>query len=151
LRYRIFNDRQISSPTADLPGGEEPKPATIEGAPADSPGALETDVAAPRVLVWNDTREAGLYRLNWLETPGGSATELFAVNPDARESDLTRISAAELKKLWRGLEPEIITTSTATDGHVDVQGQEIWRSLMYWMLAMLGTESCFATWVGRQR
>lgn len=146
IRLAILNDRQITSPSVELPGGDEPKPVTLET--GNSPDSPEP---GPRTLVWNDTSRAGLYRFNWQEHPGGSATELFAVNPDRRESDLTRITSEELKQHWRGIELDILSAVTSADGHVDVKGQEIWRSLTYWMLAIVGLEACFATWVGRQR
>jgi aerotolerance regulator-like protein/VWA domain-containing protein len=153
LRCPISSDRQISSPTLELPGGVEPKPVTLEVGRTEMTGSEASDaaVAGPRVLVSYDTGRAGLYRLNWLENPGGTASEVYAVNPDARESDLARIATDELRRHWRGVEPEIIATAATADGSVDVRGQEIWRTLTYCMLGILGFEACFATWVGRQR
>lgn len=150
LSHPISTDRQISSPTVELPGGEEPRPLTLDVVAQADAGGPTVDVPA-KVLVWNDTARAGLYRLNWLETPGGNASDAYAVNPDVRESDLSRISADELRKLWRGVNLEIITTTTSADGSVDVRGQELWRAMTHWLLALLGIEACFATWVGIQR
>ena len=93
----------------------------------------------------------GLYRLNWQESPGGAASDLFAVNPDGRESDLARIPVDELRKRWTSVEPEIITALASADASVGVRGQEIWRSLAFCVLGIMGLEACFATWVGRQR
>jgi hypothetical protein len=73
------------------------------------------------------------------------------VNPDGRESDLTRISIDDVKKQWRNVQPEVITAFMTDDASVGVRGQEMWRTLAYWLLAMMGLESGFATWVGRQR
>jgi hypothetical protein len=92
-----------------------------------------------------------LYRLNWHESPGGAATDVFAVNPDARESELARIPVDELRERWRGVDPEIIVAFLSADASVGVRGQEIWRKLAYCLLGMMGVEACFATWVGRQR
>jgi hypothetical protein len=143
LRHGVLNDHQIASPTLELPAGEEPKAVAVE---RDGDGEN-----SPRALVWNDTHRAGLYRLNWVETPGGTMSEIYAVNPDARESDLTRISADDLRRQWGGVAPEIVTLQTSATEHADLLGQEIWRSMTYWLLAILGVEACFATWVGRQR
>jgi len=89
--------------------------------------------------------------LNWQESPGGSASNVYAVNPDARESELGRISVDELRKRWRGVQPEIITALTTSGTKVGVRGQEVWRSLAFCLLGMMALEACFATWVGRQR
>lgn len=148
LRCPVLTDRQISAPTLELPGGDEPKPLTIETAASEEP---DGSPSGPRVLVWNETSRAGLYRLNWQENPGGSASDVYAVNPDGRESDLARLTPDELRRQWRDVDPEIITTSANPDGRADLRGQEIWRSLTYWMLGIVGLEACFATWVGRQR
>lgn len=146
----ITTDRQISSPTVELPGGEEPRPLTLDSeSNADAGGQTVDDPA--QVLVWKDTGRAGLYRLNWLETPGGAASDAYAVNPDARESDLARLPPDELRKSWRGVNLELITTTASADGSADVRGQELWRAMTHWLLALLGIEACFATWVGRQR
>lgn len=154
LRCPVSGDRQIGSPMLELPGGDEPKPLTIEAAPTPLDKALskqENAADSLQYLVWNDTRKAGLYRLNWQETPGGSASNSFAVNPDARESELARIPVEELRKRWRGVEPEIITALTTSGTNVGVRGQEVWRSMAFCLLGMMGFEACFATWVGRQR
>ena len=153
LRCPVSGDRQVTSPLLEYPGGDEPKPLAIE---ADRPAedkASNSDRAAdaPQYLVWNETRRAGLYRLNWQETPGGSASNVFAVNPDARESDLARIEVEELGKRWRGVEPEIVTGVSKSGTNVSVRGQEVWRSMAFCLLGMMGFEACFATWVGRQR
>lgn len=150
LRYPIATDRQISSPTVELPGGEEPRPLTLDR-PSDPRASDQTRDDPAKILTWNDTARAGLYRLNWVETPGGPAAEAYAVNADGRESDLTRISADDLRRLWGNVKLDIITTTTSADGGVDVKGQELWRAMTHWLLALLGIEACFATWVGRQR
>src|SRR4029077_12707818 len=102
-------------------------------------------------LVWTDTARAGVYRVNWQESPGGAASGLFSGNAHEGESELARIPVDELRKRWRSVEPEIIAAFASSDASVGVRGQEIWRSLAYWLLGMMGFEACFATWVGRQR
>ena len=49
------------------------------------------------------------------------------------------------------MEPEIITALTTSGTNVGVRGQEVWRSMAFCLLGMMGFEACFATWVGRQR
>jgi hypothetical protein len=151
LRAPVSRDRQIGTPMLELPEGDELKSLIIEAtksAAGDSAGDAST---LPQYLVWNDTRKAGLYRLNWQETPGGSASTIFALNPDARESDLTRISNDDLRERWQGVVPEIIAAVTSSGNNVGVRGEEVWRSLAFCLLGMMSLEACFATWVGRQR
>ena len=151
LRAPVSGERRISSPTLEIPGGDEPRALTIEGSePAATAGGESGDIP-PQNLVWTETGKAGLYRLNWHETPGGAATDVFAVNPDARESELARIPVEELQQRWRGVDPEIIVAFSTADASVGVRGQEVWRTLAYSLLAMMAFEACFATWVGRQR
>jgi hypothetical protein len=153
LRCPVSGERRIISPVLEVPGGDEPRPLTIESV-EPSPTAMTGPENAEKLqknLVWNETGRAGLYRLNWQESPGGAASDVFAVNPDARESELARIPVDELRKRWKGAQPEIIVAFSTADASVGVRGQEIWRSLAYWLLAMMGFEACFATYVGRQR
>ena len=147
LRSPISNDRRVTSATIELPGGEEPRPLTIEGADEAATSTAGTKLN----LAWTETDKAGLYRMNWQETPGGAASDFFAVNPDARESELARISVDDVKSRWRSVEPEVITAFVSDDSTTGVRGQEIWRRLAYCLAAMMGLESCMATWVGRQR
>jgi len=153
LRCPVSPERRIQSPTLELPGGDEPRPLTIEavGAQPAAGEGLESPESRGQYLVWTETGKAGLYRLNWQESPGGAASDLFAVNPDGRESDLARIPLDELRKRWTSVEPEIITALASADASVGVRGQEIWRSLAFCVLGIMGFEACFATWVGRQR
>lgn len=152
LRCPVSRDRKITAPTLELPNADEPKPLSIEA--ASSTGALnptENAIDSPQFLVWDDTRRAGMYRLNWQETPGGAAANMFAVNPDARESELARIPVDELRSRWRGVDVEFISAMTTSSGSAAVRGQEVWRTLAYCLLGMMACEASFATWVGRQR
>jgi hypothetical protein len=151
LRCPVSGERRISSPTLEIPGGDEPRALTIEAGDTAATAGGESGDVPPQNLAWTDTSKAGLYRLNWHETPGGAASNVFAVNPDARESELARIPVAELQQRWRGVDPEIIVAFATADAGVGVRGQEIWRTLAYSLLGMMAFEACFATWVGRQR
>ncbi len=167
LRCPVSSDRQIAAPTLELPGSDEPRQLSVEADPAfaeklsqsgdtasrqeNTASKQENTASGFQYLVWNDTHAAGLYRLTWQESPGGAGANTFAVNPDARESDLARITIDELRTRWRGVEPEIITGLTSSGTNVSVRGQEVWRSMAFCLLGMMGLETCFATWVGRQR
>ncbi|HTQ40349.1 MAG TPA: BatA domain-containing protein [Pirellulales bacterium] len=167
IRRPLPPDVQVTSPTIEIPDSDQPLPlavdssssATVETSSKLSSGASlkpdegETQTPAHSdvpTLAYSDTRRAGLYRLNWQTPPSGAGNDLFAVNPDARESDLTPITADELKNLWGELQPEIIAAG-APDADLTTRGEEIWRPLAMCLLGLMAVEACFATWVGRQR
>lgn len=150
LRCPVSGERRVVSPTLEIPGGDEPHAMAIEAGDSSTAAAAGGE-APPQYLLWPGTAKAGLYRLNWQETPGGAASNVYAVNPDARESELARIPVDDLRQKWRGVDPEIIVTFSGADASVGVRGQEIWRSLAFCLLGMMAFEACFATYVGRQR
>ena len=145
-------------PTVEAPDAEKPQPLRVEegGTPA-TPTSQSAEPpkdkanTAPQVLAFDDTRRAGLYKLAWQVAPSGSRTALFAVNPNGIESSLQRISTDELRSLWGGFEPEVISAVVDGDTPIAVRGLEIWRRLAMTLLGLLVVESCFATWTGRQR
>jgi hypothetical protein len=145
LRHPLAKGDVATAPTVEIPHGTAPEPLAIDIDRSD-PAAGER-----QVLTYTDTRRAGLYRLNWKDAKGQAQTELIAVNPDARESELERIPADQLRASWGRLQPEIIVGKSGGDSPIAVRGREIWRSLASGLLAMLLVETCFATWCGRQR
>jgi hypothetical protein len=127
-------------------------PAAADAAAAAVPSAGWDGSPAVATLVYDDTRRAGIYRLTWQATPGGAAADLYAVQPDRRESDLRPIAEEELKALFGGAERvEVITPQPGAPLMLAVQGKEIWRSLAACLLGLLLVESGLATWAGRQR
>jgi hypothetical protein len=127
-------DPQIETPT-----GKEILKGRTEG----------EGVAGAKVLIWDDTRTPGFYKLGWLD--GQRTQEEYAVSPDSRESDLRRIPAGELKELFGALNPEVIARGASSDGSGPIRGQEIWRGLAAVLLGLLALEAAFATFTGRQR
>ena len=180
LRLTLPAGEQLgaTSPTIETPGAEKPQPLRVEedsvgnglravGRPTDgSPtftqrngtesvpyrkGDVESGTASARTLTYADTRRAGLYKLGWNVVGSGERTDLFAVAPDRRESQLARIAPDQLRGLWGTFQPQIIAAVSAADAPLAVRGQEVWRTLALSMLGLLVIESCFATWTGRQR
>ena len=98
-----------------------------------------------------DTWRAGLYRLAWQEGAGKPQHDLFAVNPDRRESDLGRLDPEQVRGLFGGFQPEVIRAISGSDTPIAIRGQEVWRSLALILLCLLVVEASFATWAGRQR
>ena len=170
IRRPIDSDVQVRSPTIEIPEATEPAPMAIDVGGASAGKSVSTSAASPpagadvakstaaaatnangtiKVLTFHDTRRPGLYRLNW-QSDAGPASDLYAVNPDARESDLTPITADDLRGLWGNLQPEIFA-NLQTDSDLSTRGQEIWRPLAMCLMALMAIEACFATWTGRQR
>lgn len=149
LRRPLPPKHEITDAVVEVPHGDKPQPLQIA---TEATGPAEKLPAGdrPRLLVDEDTRRAGLYKMTWKDSTSGAESDLFAANPDARESDLARYTPDELKKLWSPLEVEVIAANAGQDASMAVQGQEIWRSLASCLLCLVVVEACFATWTGRQ-
>lgn len=128
-----------------------PSQAKVQHPGEDTTTAADIDLedaARPRVT-YSDTARAGLYRLTW-DKPGSADQErFFAVSPDARESELRRLSGTELEQIMTGVDLQLVDLSGDTP-EADRGGKEIWRTLATLLLAMVIIESCFAAWVGRE-
>jgi hypothetical protein len=143
----IETSQQVANAQLTAPGGGEPRALSAVPRPA-ADGAERGSFVD---LTVTDTRRAGLYRLTWDEGALGAQQDLYAANPDPRESALERISASELKAM---LEPLVVEVASAKKGGSDLfsaTGREIWHSLAWGLLGLLVIESIFATWVGRAR
>jgi hypothetical protein len=146
-RRLIRSSQQVSNVQLTPPGSGEPvalRAVPLEANPKDELGpAVAVDLP--------DTRKAGLYRVTWDEGSLGTQKDVFAANPDTRESVLDRIKVNDLKVM---LAPLSVEVSSARGEGVDAfsaTGQEIWHQLAWGLLALLILESVFATWVGRSR
>src|SRR5690606_19802297 len=96
-----------------------------------------------------DTRRAGVYRVSWEEGPLGAREDVFAANPDPRESLLERIAADEVRRLLRPLDVEVVEARGVES--IGPVGREIWRDLAAALLVLLVVEAAFAAWVSRSR
>jgi len=151
LRVDLPRTHQITAPAIGVPGGKEPKPLVMAGADSSTAAGPTAKSKPQRALTFSDTRRAGLYTMSWRDSVSGAMSELFAVNPDRRESELARYSLEEFKQLWGALEPEVISVGSGGDTSLVVRGQEIWRTLATTLMGLLIAEACFARWAGRQR
>jgi hypothetical protein len=115
-------------------------------------GGKETDQLGPAMAIdLPDTRRAGLYRLAWDEGTLGTQQDLFAANPDHRESALARIKQQDLKAMLQPLRPEVVSARGDDVNSFAVTGQEIWHQLAWGLLGLMIVEPILATWVGRSR
>lgn len=146
MRRVIRTSQQVANARLAPPGDAEPR--ALAAVPAGEP----TGDAEPAVAIAiPDTRTAGLYRISWEEGPLGVQQDLYAANPDPRESALERIEPAELKGLLGPLDVEIIESRGDPSGLFSPTGREIWHELAWVLLGLLVVESIFAAWVGRSR
>jgi hypothetical protein len=146
-RRVIHSSQQITNAQVTAPGGAEPKALAATPIPTSNSGSTEPAVA----IDLPDTRRAGLYRLSWDEGALGTQQDLFAANPDPRESALERLDTRDLKAMLAPLNVEV--ASARGDG-LDVfspTGREIWHELAWGLLGLLILESILAMWVGRSR
>jgi hypothetical protein len=94
------------------------------------------------------TERAGLYKI---EIEGGENIA-FAVQLDAREGDLDRLSPGELASVH----PSLIAVSSTSgvrreSDDPEPQRGELWRGLAAACFVFLVLESLWAAWVGRSR
>lgn len=99
--------------------------------------------AANRTCVFTDTEKTGIYRAQFGEDSG--STQLFAVNLDTGESDLSRFDPERLPSQWRESPPE------ETGNHTGPAPREHWplfRILLMCVLALLLSETVLAWKLG---
>jgi hypothetical protein len=145
IRLVVHSSHEITNAQLKPPEGADPvAPSAVPRAedPADDRGpSTRIDVA--------DTRRAGAYRLSWEEGPLGAREDVFAANPDPRESLLERIAPDEVRGLLSPLDVEVVEArGVETLGPV---GREIWRDLAAALLVLLVAEAAFAAWASRSR
>jgi hypothetical protein len=146
MRRVVYSSQQVSNARLNPPGGGEPqslRAVPLGEEPGDRGPAIEITVP--------DTRRAGVYRIAWDEGTLGTQQDLYAANPDPRESALERMPTAELKSLLEPLDVEIATARGDGTSLFSPTGREFWRDLAGTLLVLLIIESIFATWVGRSR
>jgi len=106
------------------------------------PGAYEARFQAPRGA-------AGAPAAN-----GAERVDVFAVNVDTEESDLTRIDAQELRtlipELKFRLEKERVGDKALAASEKAAEANELWRYALWAMLGLLAVESLLACSFGRR-
>jgi hypothetical protein len=120
-----------------------PAPApNVAKLPLSTPGGTEARAVVTRAsglarARFDDTAEAGVYRLSLPEPAGGYA--YATVEADSRESDLEALAPAEAAKLAEGwpfsIEPDTTRLAAKMIGTGQAARRELWRSLI---LAALG-------------
>ncbi len=146
-RRVVHSSQQVTNIRLTPPGGGEPKALAATAVDDRNSG----DPTPASAIDLPDTRRAGLYRLAWDEGPLGTQQDLFASNPDPRESGLARLAAADLKALLAPLAAEVaVARGDGTDAS-SAAGRELWHELAWGLLGLLILEPILASWVGRSR
>jgi Aerotolerance regulator N-terminal len=146
MRRAVQTSQPLTNIKLSGPGGGEPE--SLSAVPREEDpgkGAPSYEINIP------DTRRGGTYRLSWDEGSAGPQQDIYAANPDPRESALERIEANELKSFLAPLEVEIIRVRNNEGNMFSSTGREIWHDLAVALAVLLVFESIFATWVGRSR
>ncbi len=143
----VHSSHQLANVRLISPGGGEPR--------ALAAASLDDRASGDPTPAWAidlpDTRRAGLYRVSWDEGPLGAQQDLFASNPDPRESALERLAVADLKGLLAPLKVEVASARGVGADAFSATGREVWHELAWVLLALLILEPILATWVGRSR
>jgi hypothetical protein len=146
-RRVVRSDHQVGNVRLAPPGGSEPKALAAVALDVKS----SSDPTPASAIDLADTRRAGLYRLSWEEGPLGTQQDLYAANPDARESPLERLTAPALKEMLAPLDVEVaVARGDGTDAP-STTGREIWHELAWGLLGLLLMEPIVAAVVGRSR
>jgi hypothetical protein len=146
-RRVVHSSQQLANIRLTPPNGAEPKALAalkIEDLTSGDPTpASAIDLA--------DTRRAGLYRISWDEGPLGTQQDLYASNPDPRESPLERIDASALKGMLAPLEVGITVAKGDGSDVPSGPGREVWHEMAWGLLGLLLLEPILASWVGRSK
>ena len=146
-RKTIHSSHQLANIRLMPPGGREPK--ALASSPIDDRASGDPTPAS--LIELADTRKAGLYRLSWDDGPLGTQQDLFAANPDPRESRLDRIGANDLKTLMAPLKVDVAAARGDGKDASAATGREVWHGLAWVLLGLLILEPILASWVGRSR
>jgi hypothetical protein len=129
-------------------------PASLGGKTLDliDPAGLKhkliaTNEAGRALVHFDDTRRPGLYIL---ETPTNVPLH-FVVNTDRAESDLTQLTPDEIKAVAKPWNATVLTSWDEYHQHQERLrfGREIWRLLLWLLLALIFAELFLEQRVGR--
>ena len=147
IRTNLFAGQALQT---TLPLTDVPSTAKL-----NSPGdeneidvSVQTTDSGPQ-LRFENTPRAGFYQFAWQDRSSQTARDVFAVSSDPRESDPTRITEEKLDEALGEVKWKMISIGTEYGGTAD--RTELWRTGAMIFLGLIGCESLFAAWIGRER
>ena len=144
LRGSLGTEEQQYAVAVHPPPPEGRRQATVEMATAHMGGRLPYH--------YDETDRAGFYEVT-VDRPGGTP-RIFAVNPSvAREADLTRIDADEIRRRYPGFEFTYIRKDENLVSRLAAErrGVEVWPWFLGLVFLLLGCESYLALrWAPRE-
>jgi hypothetical protein len=148
IRYRPESEEGLDALTLQAPGGE-PKPLRFGDVadPASYPAQLLRQPNGP-LVVFEGTRETGVYRLT-----AGDQVIPYAVQPDPRESDLTPASDEERERVAKQVpmtyeDDHTVMLNTMT---LATQRHEVWWLLLAGVVVLLCGEVLMTRWLVKNR
>lgn len=110
--------------------------------------SVDATATGPR-LRYENTRRSGFYQFTWTDRDGQLQSDDFAVSIDPRESDAKRLTEEQLDTYLKDVDWQLLSIGAA-DSNLDNQA-ELWRTGAMIFLGLIGCESLFAAWIGRER
>jgi Aerotolerance regulator N-terminal/von Willebrand factor type A domain len=138
IQLSLAQNESATDPKIRLPNGEF-SPMQV----------LPRTDQSPAILKFDQTAQAGSYNIFWKDSTGHDQTRLVCVSPNPSESDLEPISDHDLSAILDPLDATIV--HYAGEASLSDKGHEIWRTVAMCLMMMLGIETLFAVWVGRER
>ncbi len=142
--YPAVAERTLTASPASSPVSSSDRPQPAAGTEVSAAGAGEFR------FVIEDTFRAGHYGVLLKTKTGEEEWRLYAVRGDPAESNLRRITSAQLKRLYPDAE---LTVVKSTSGFSDVgRGRFEIADLLLWMfLGVLFVEGYFAWWFAHHK
>lgn len=100
-------------------------------------------------FAWPHTETAGVYSFTLRRRDGAAETRKFAVNLDARESDLAPAAEDELRRALAGVPLDYVAGPAAAQDESDEGRKELWPALVIAVIGVLMLEQLLAWRFGR--
>ncbi len=115
----------------------------------DEEVVASTDGRSGMAINWPHTDQSGIYSFQLNRRDGRSVIRRFAVNVDARESDLTPATEQDLRQSLDGLQVEYIDGVAMASDETDSGRKELWPMLLVAAMGLLMVEQMLAWRFGR--
>ena len=145
-RVTLRDPQNEKTETVARPGGADAKSTTINASSDDSPA--DSTLYQAR---FDHINRRGFYSLELKRHTGEVEPVLFAANYDPRESQLRRLSAANLEGDFFSDQVARISANQLADQQVSGGNSEIWMQLLIGLFGVLIVEQFLGWYWGRRR